>query len=762
MSDQPKQAAGDGAGGSAGGRGRRRGRGGREGRGPQKNVPPTQEGEQAGRRGAVGTRRDGPRGKGPQGGSRQDRRNRNTVEFHAGATFGRWSLDTGGSLGRDVWAVRDLDGGELGVIKRARPGGVASKRFRHEIDVLALLGLPDQVAGSGGADTAEPVDDTRGGVLRLLDRDHSETPQWMVTERAVLLGEHLGPAPDLFNVVVSIAQIAKTLISAKVIGIAHRDLKPDNMFFVRGRTVLGDFGLATGPTAVDLTQDGTKVGPANFNAPETSEWQPGKTDPFAADVYALAKTMWVLATGTETYPPPGPLLIRHHESDLTRFVGRSAESLGRLLELSTGHSPHYRPSIEVFNAELDQWLEQYPQGTPRPSSRSARFSFNNPFSAAQIERSGPTKVLERSLRLLLDEFRSVGPNNGRVQAHPPRTRHELWDDLAGGDPSWAPDEIITRRLWWEGVQGVRLIATAVLEGEDEVTFEVRWETREPGQVGWTSTWVGRRTAQMRMPSEVTRRRELRDMAVAEIPGGQLLVVAPDIPDGTVNRLRGLARRSSRHTGARDEEWSELRARIDARNESADAAIAQLNDIWDELVRSTDGVLANEFVVVTTAADAHTRYLELEPFRLSLTAFEAPTHLSPAVLLGTVTVRCYPDAAADEGELERHVANVAAMHDPTGPPSWELIVVTPPGNTDSDDSTRSSEVGNSGDPSGYRGHARHGALGIDALDRLLRDHVTAESDADPACADDLVDRSPLTSALLLDLFITHAGALSGWR
>jgi serine/threonine protein kinase len=234
------------------------------------------------------------------------------VKLKDGLKVGDWILLDGGQLGHDVWAVEN-SAGVAGVIKTARGSSDPWRsRFVHEVKVMdRLLRLP--------------------GVLRVLELDRGQEPTWMVTERATDLAEHLGAEPDFRTVVSAFADLAVTLVEAEEAAIAHRDIKPSNLFHVRGRAVVGDFGLATGHLHKDLTMEGGKVGPANFSAPETLAWK-ADTDPFKADVFSLAKSFWAVAAG-EIYPPQGPLLIRLREVDQTDFGGRPAQDLARLLEL---------------------------------------------------------------------------------------------------------------------------------------------------------------------------------------------------------------------------------------------------------------------------------------------------------------------------------------------------------------------------------------------------------------------------------------------
>ncbi len=165
--------------------------------------------------------------------------------FREGLQLEGWTLIAGGRFTDDVWQVEHTEG-KSGVVKTARARKSPwPERFFHEVDTTQLLQqLP--------------------GVLRLLGCDGSTQPAWMVTELATPLAKHLGPAPELDTVVSAVAEAADTLVDAGAAGVAHRDVKPDNLFFGRGRALVGDFGLATGHIYQDLTVDGQRVGPANF------------------------------------------------------------------------------------------------------------------------------------------------------------------------------------------------------------------------------------------------------------------------------------------------------------------------------------------------------------------------------------------------------------------------------------------------------------------------------------------------------------------
>jgi len=81
--------------------------------------------------------------------------------------------------------------------------------------------------------------------------------------------ERFGPSPDLSEVVEAVAHLASTLIILAGQGIAHRDLKPPNLFWLDGEAVLGDLGIATWPQRRDQGRGESRSGllPSSGGAP---------------------------------------------------------------------------------------------------------------------------------------------------------------------------------------------------------------------------------------------------------------------------------------------------------------------------------------------------------------------------------------------------------------------------------------------------------------------------------------------------------------
>jgi serine/threonine protein kinase len=83
-----------------------------------------------------------------------------------------------------------------------------------------------------------------------------------------------------------------------------------------------------------------------------------KADATKADVYSLAKTLWVLLTG-QTFPPPG-----EQRRDIpaiqvsTWVVFNKSEQIEDLIDKSTRYNPDDRPSMKEFHTTLLEALKQ--------------------------------------------------------------------------------------------------------------------------------------------------------------------------------------------------------------------------------------------------------------------------------------------------------------------------------------------------------------------------------------------------------------------
>jgi len=262
--------------------------------------------------------------------------------------YGQWRLldwiDGGGN--GDVYRCKAADGTEAAIklLKRdSRGRRDRMARFRNEIDFL--LSHSD-----------------RPGVLPLIDHhlpDDPTQPSWYVMPLAIPMVRALGTSPDLADVVVAVGQIATTLAALTAEGIAHRDIKPDNLFEFNHDWVIGDFGLVKYPEQEAITRQGRPLGPYLFIAPEMRQ-HADTANGDLADVYSLAKTLWAIAVGRPD-PPPGELRSDRPELCLSSDLeAPRARLLDRLLERCTAHDPAARPPMREVADELHWWSDVSP------------------------------------------------------------------------------------------------------------------------------------------------------------------------------------------------------------------------------------------------------------------------------------------------------------------------------------------------------------------------------------------------------------------
>jgi uncharacterized protein YjbI with pentapeptide repeats len=266
-------------------------------------------------------------------------------KYRIGESIGPWLLRErlGAGGNGEVWKA-DCDGWvvALKILRSRDPKGEAYARFRSEIDVLRKL-------------------QRHKGILPLLDASlpdspSRDSPAWLAMPPAIPTTNLLSKDTwSLQRAVQAIAAISKTLASLHSMKIAHRDIKPDNLFWYEEKWVVGDFGLVAYPDKRALTKPGRKVGPLYYMAPEMM-LHPEKADGRPADVFSLAKTLWVLATG-QNYPPQGPQRV-DSGTTINRFVPHPrARLLDEIVHEATQDEPEKRPTMSQIAVDLRRWLK---------------------------------------------------------------------------------------------------------------------------------------------------------------------------------------------------------------------------------------------------------------------------------------------------------------------------------------------------------------------------------------------------------------------
>jgi serine/threonine protein kinase len=258
-----------------------------------------------------------------------------------GDRVGPYQIDSklGSGGNGEVWRCHGPAGDDVAVkvLTRGKVGSEGFRRFQAEIAALRLLGQHQ-------------------GVLPIRDA-HLDTTGAGISWLAMPVAEPLSKITEARTpeqTVAIVADIASTLADLHGRGISHRDIKPENLFRFDGRWVLGDFGLVDFPGKEAITDDERKLGPAWYIAPEMLN-QPGTADGRPADIFSLAKTLWVLLTG-QRYPLPGQHNPSRAQCTLRSHVAhKRLNSLDVLLEAMTDVDPAARPQAGEVRRQLQAW-----------------------------------------------------------------------------------------------------------------------------------------------------------------------------------------------------------------------------------------------------------------------------------------------------------------------------------------------------------------------------------------------------------------------
>ena len=231
----------------------------------------------------------------------------------------------------EVWLCRDLTGALLAV-----------KVIRKERENSELRG----VTAIRSALPSHP------GILAIHHVDEDDDCLWYTMDAADNLGDDLEHyLPDTLEnrlrkeIPVDTIPVMKQLVIAIAAlhdaGIVHRDIKPDNILFIRGRAVIGDVGMAA-PDVSRLSLAGT----LGFLPPEVRDGSvsPGSVGK-GGDLYALGKVLYCIISGNppELFPslptgiPRSPAIGRLNRLACRvcerRAADRLADEAGFLREL---------------------------------------------------------------------------------------------------------------------------------------------------------------------------------------------------------------------------------------------------------------------------------------------------------------------------------------------------------------------------------------------------------------------------------------------
>lgn len=217
------------------------------------------------------------------------------------------------------------------------------KRFISEIDVV----INNQ--------------DSIKGILPILDINKPENPSndnlpWYVMPIAKPMIDEIKDY-NLEQKVKVILELCKVLKDIHSKYIAHRDIKPQNIYYYNNRWVISDFGLVYYPKKDKLTRVNESVGPKATIAPEMKRY-PTEANPILADIYSMAKTLWIILTG-EIRGVDGQYNEKNEFISLNRYIKNEyLITLNKFITLATLDIPEKRLSAEGAIRLLEEWLEE--------------------------------------------------------------------------------------------------------------------------------------------------------------------------------------------------------------------------------------------------------------------------------------------------------------------------------------------------------------------------------------------------------------------
>jgi len=240
----------------------------------------------------------------------------------------------------DVMFYREISTGNCYALKTLRvQSGRTKKRFADEVTFVVSH------------------QDTIAGILPIVKSNVSMF--WYLMPMAEPIAKHLKDAKTVKEYVDCIVELAGVLVEIHDRNFAHRDIKPENIYWYHGHYCLGDFGLVDIPNnPSNVTIDEHQVGAKATMAPEMRR-HPYEADGKKADVYSLAKTLWILLTKQELgFDGEYNFLDESIALRTYKFWEKdiSIARLERLLATSTKNAPEDRPTMLQFKQELEVWL----------------------------------------------------------------------------------------------------------------------------------------------------------------------------------------------------------------------------------------------------------------------------------------------------------------------------------------------------------------------------------------------------------------------
>ena len=218
------------------------------------------------------------------------------------------------------------------------------KRFQREIEIM------------------KKIKNKVTGIMKIYDSYISEKYEenksfgWYVMDIAKTLNINEIKEYHITKIIKNVLEIAKILKQLHRKKISHRDIKPENILCIDNKWYLSDFGLVDYPSAENITIDekNRALGPRMTIAPEFKR-NPDTSEGTKADIYSLAKTLWIFLTGDKNCFD-GQYNFRDKKISIRNYIKNKPLGLiEQLLFRATENSPENRIDID----EVIEYLENF-------------------------------------------------------------------------------------------------------------------------------------------------------------------------------------------------------------------------------------------------------------------------------------------------------------------------------------------------------------------------------------------------------------------
>ncbi len=157
---------------------------------------------------------------------------------------------------------------------------------------------------------------------------------------------------EIVNLTIEIAKTVEQLHNKKIY---HRDIKPSNILVLNSKFLLADFGLVHYPNKEDISTKNEEIGAKWTMAPEMKR-ESSSADFSKADVYSLAKTLWIFLT--KSFKGFDGQYSIESIIELKKYYPEHYISpIDNLLLTCTDNDPEKRPTIGDFIIKLEDWQE---------------------------------------------------------------------------------------------------------------------------------------------------------------------------------------------------------------------------------------------------------------------------------------------------------------------------------------------------------------------------------------------------------------------